>query len=87
MNKTVNKSPLKRSLSDFRKCQRVLYVPTHAHGDLDHPDCKRGVVSSVNDWWVFVKYDNAMCTMTTGDEPYTAAATSHLDLIILSNNP
>jgi hypothetical protein len=35
---------------------RVIYVPTHAKGDLNHPDSERGVVSSLNDTYVFVKY-------------------------------
>lgn len=28
--------------------QKVLYVPNHANGDIEHPDVERGVVSSVN---------------------------------------
>jgi hypothetical protein len=68
--------------SDFSKGQRVRYIPHHANGDTKHPDCENGVVSSVNDTWVFVKYDNQMCIMVTGDEPYTAAATDPNDLIL-----
>jgi len=52
---------------DFVKGERVRYVPRHA-GGIDDPECQDGVVSSVNDIWVFVKYDNAMCIMTTGCE-------------------
>ena len=59
---------------DFEKGQRVIYIPRHAD-DEKHPDCKKGVVSSKNDSYVFVKYDNAMGIMVTGDEPYTAQAT------------
>lgn len=66
---------------DFSKGDSVRYVPRHANGDLNHKDCQNGVVSSVNDSWVFVKYDNAMCIMVTGDEPYTAAATDPNDLV------
>jgi len=61
--------------SEFQKGQRVLYVPHHAQEDLAHPGCQKGVVSSTNDKWVFVKYDNLDCVMKTGDEPYTAQAT------------
>ena len=68
---------------DFEKGQRVRYVPRHAHGDFGHPDCACGVVSSTNDRWVFVKYDNLDCKMVTGDEPYTAQATDPVDLIKL----
>ena len=67
--------------SAFTKGRKVRYIPSHANGNPRHPDCKNGVVSSVNDRLVFVKYDNAMCFMTTGDEPYTAQATSLEDLI------
>lgn len=43
-------------LSLFRPGTRVIYVPGHAHGDPDHPDCERGTVSSVNERFVFVKF-------------------------------
>jgi len=59
--------------TDFKKGQRVRYVPNHAEG----------VVKSTNDWFVFVIYDNACQVMTTGDEPYTAASTRPEDLIHL----
>lgn len=37
---------------------RVIYVPTHAHGDVAHPDCERGTVSSIGETGtVFVKFD------------------------------
>ena len=66
--------------SDFKKGDKVIYIPNHANGP-NHNDCKRGVVSSINDTYVFVKYDNAMCFMVTGDEPYTAQATYPENLI------
>ena len=67
--------------SAFKKGDRVTYLPTHAYGDSKHKDCENRVVSSTNEKLVFVKYDNAMCIMVTGDEPYTAQATDPLDLI------
>lgn len=70
-------------VSDFKKGMKVRYVPTHANGDIKHQDCENGVVSSVNDRVVFVKYNNLMCIMTTGDEPYTAQATDPSDLVIV----
>ena len=74
------------TVDDFEKGQRVLYVPRHAHGDFGHPDCARGVVSSTNDHWVFVKYDNLECRhMITGNEPYTAQATDPGDLIHITD--
>ena len=65
----------------FEKGDKVRYIPTHTHGNPNHEDCENGVVSSVKNNVVFVKYDNGMCIMTTGDEPYTAQATSPEDLI------
>lgn len=35
---------------------RVIYVPTHANGDINHPDCEYGIVSSWNNRGIFVKY-------------------------------
>jgi len=71
-----------KTTSDFEKGDLVKYIPTHAEGNHKHPDCENGVVSSVNDKFVFVKYDNKMCIMTTGDEPYTAKATDPDDLVM-----
>lgn len=44
------------NLTDARPGMRVRYVPGHAHGDITHKDCEDGVVSSVNDRYVFVKF-------------------------------
>jgi hypothetical protein len=33
---------------DFHEGETVLYVPRHAQGDITHPDCEHGVVSSQN---------------------------------------
>ena len=66
---------------DFKRGDKVRYVPNHANGDVHHKDCQNGVVSSTNEKFVFVKYDNAMCIMTTGDEPYTSQATKRENLI------
>ena len=72
-----------------KKGQRVIYVPDHANGDVNHPDCQSGCVkrmaSNMEDGdppAAFVLYDNLECKMTTGDEPYTAARTRLSDLII-----
>ena len=70
-------------MRDFKHGDKVLYIPNHAHGDKTHPDCHKGVVSSVSARWVFVKYDCHACTMITGDEPYTAQATDRSDLIFI----
>ena len=42
--------------SDFREGDKVLYIPNHAHGDPNHKDCERGIVSSQNGNYVFVRY-------------------------------
>lgn len=67
---------------NFKKGQRVRHIPFHANRDKDHPHCEDGVASLVNEEWVFVKYDNIMCIMMTGDEPYAAQVTNLNDLIL-----
>lgn len=67
-----------------KKGDRVIYIPAYACRDPYHPDCERGVVSSLRDGIVFVKYDNAVMKMITGEEPYTAQATRFEDLILES---
>ncbi len=67
--------------SDFKHGDFVTYIPHHAGGNKNCPDCENGVVSSITKMFVFVKYDNGDMKMLTGDEPYTAAATRPEDLI------
>ena len=40
--------------------KRVIYIPGHAFGDKNHPDCEHGAVSSSNDKVVFVKFDRQL---------------------------
>ncbi len=42
--------------SDFNQWDRVLYVPTHANGDVNHKDSQNGLVYDTNDKFVFVRY-------------------------------
>lgn len=67
----------------FKKGVRVLYIPTYAYGDINHKDCESGVVSSVNDKFVFVKFDCIWGNFknTTGDEDITAQSCNPEDLI------
>ena len=44
------------STEDFKAGDHVRYVPYHARDDLTHPDCEDGVVTSTNDWYVFVRF-------------------------------
>lgn len=39
----------------FVKGTEVIYIPTHVDGSW-HKDCERGIVSSFNDKFVFVKF-------------------------------
>lgn len=43
-------------LTDFKPGDRVRYVPYHAHNDQSHKDCEDGLVTSVNDHYVFVRF-------------------------------
>jgi hypothetical protein len=37
--------------------ERVIYVPRHAEGDVAHPDCERGTVTSIRGETVWVRFD------------------------------
>ena len=39
---------------------RVIYIPGHAMGDRNHPDCEKGTVSSHNGVNIFVKFDKQL---------------------------
>ena len=41
---------------EFQPGRLVLYVPYHAHGDMDHVDCEKGVITSVREETVFVRF-------------------------------
>lgn len=67
-----------KKTSDFKSGDGVKYIPNHADGDPNHKDCENGVVSSINEHFVFVKYirNNMLNT--------TAAATKPENLIHLN---
>lgn len=44
-------------LDEARPGMNVRYVPAHANGDLAHPDCENGVVTSTNHRFVFVRFN------------------------------
>lgn len=43
----------------------VVYIPTHANGNINHPDVEYGKISSFNDVTVFVKYDEGSTGQST----------------------
>jgi hypothetical protein len=43
----------------YKVDDRVIYVPRHAKGDTKHPDCERGVITSLGSGLiVFVRFGN-----------------------------
>lgn len=67
-------------LEEIHRRQRVAYVPTHADGDLNHPDVERGAVSSTNHKYVFVKFDKHVAKF--GWDGATSQACDPSDLVI-----
>ncbi|MFW6172219.1 MAG: hypothetical protein ACOC5T_00540 [Elusimicrobiota bacterium] len=51
--------------ADFKKGDKVVYIPRYAKNSLIPPDIEYGVVSSVNDTCVHVKYDGDIHTKAT----------------------
>ncbi len=41
---------------DFEAGEHVRWVPEHANGNVNHPDCENGIVTSTNDKYVFVRF-------------------------------
>ena len=56
-----------QQISDFKPGDAVRYVPHHAHGDINHKHCENGIVSSTNDYYVFVRYGNGNPKATSVD--------------------
>lgn len=44
-------------INDFRVGDKVIYIPSHAKGDLTHKDCEKGIVTSLGEKFVFVRYE------------------------------
>lgn len=34
----------------------VTYIPDHANGNMSHPDCEKGIISSYNENYIFVRF-------------------------------
>lgn len=62
--------------AQFTPGDEVLYIPMHANRDPTHPDCEKGVVTSTNDHYVFVRYGNQANSKATRAE----------DLVFPNNN-
>ena len=45
-------------LSQFIVGKKVRYIPYKAFGDIQHPDCEDGIITSTNDTHVFVRFGN-----------------------------
>ena len=43
----------------FEEGQLVTYIPYHAKGNINHPDCEQGRVTSKNEKYVFVRFGNS----------------------------
>jgi len=85
------------TVKDFSKGERVVFVPHHISimdilrftgaplRNKKKWKLEEGVVSSTNDTWVFVKFDNLDMKMVTGDEPYTAQACDPRQLVTVAD--
>lgn len=57
-----------KTLADFKVQQHVRYVPYHAHGDTSHEDCENGVVTSISDKYVFVRFNGSTSQACNPDQ-------------------
>lgn len=46
----------KTELTELSIGSKVTYIPSHAKGNVRHPDCEEGRIKSWNDGGVFVDY-------------------------------
>lgn len=54
---------MRLELKDFNPGDEVIYVPYHAEGNRKHTDCEWGRVSSVNDHYVFVRFNKTVAKL------------------------
>lgn len=48
------------NIQDALPNTRVIYIPLHANGNMDHPDSEKGTISSSNSKYIFVKFDKQL---------------------------
>lgn len=65
----------------FQVDDKVLYMPIHAHGDKEHPDCQRGTVSSVGKLLSDGSQQSVWVRYTEGE---TGALTPTKNLVLIS---
>lgn len=41
---------------DFKRGDQIVYIPLHANGDAEHPDCEFGFVTSVRPSGCYCRY-------------------------------
>lgn len=65
---------------DFSPKMRVRYIPNHAK-DKNHPDCELGTVSSINNKYVFVKFDKQLDKFGWGGTTSQSCKIENLEII------
>jgi len=58
-------------ISDARPGQLVRYMPPHCNGNIEHRDVEEGIVSSANDKFIFVRYNEGITGAATPPEHLT----------------
>jgi len=43
-------------MSIFKQGDEIIYIPYHANGDKNHPDCERGFVTSIKGDTIFCRF-------------------------------
>ena len=54
--------------NDFKPGDMIRYIPRHAHGEKEHPDCEDGIVTSVGSSYVFCRF---VCNDSNGGKRYS----------------
>lgn len=68
------------SISPILPYRQIIYVPDHAEGSTNHPDCEEGFVTSMND-----KGDAAFCRYWSKVNPQTLRTRANSELTPLHN--
>ncbi len=54
----MKKQERESTVHSFDIGDEVRFVPMHAEGNMQHPDCENGRVTSKNERYVFVSFNN-----------------------------
>jgi hypothetical protein len=66
-------------MNSLNEGDQIIYVPRHANGDINHPDCEKGFITSVRGNTAFCRY---FSKYNTGLRTLSCSEATPTDLLV-----